>query len=45
MGIIIEESKEEKTFLFDTNDIEIFITNTVKYIIKDIKMLGINPKK
>ena len=41
MGIIIEESREEKTFLFDTTDIEIFIENTVKYIIKDIQMLGV----
>lgn len=45
MGIIIEESKTEKTFMFDTKDIEIFITNSVKYIIKDIQLLGIEPKK
>ena len=41
MGQIIESSTEEKTFMFDTKDIEIFITNTVKYIIKDIQILGI----
>lgn len=41
MGQIIAASKEEKTFLFDTKDIEIFIANTVKYIIKDIQILGI----
>ncbi|MGN1338168.1 MAG: hypothetical protein ACI4WW_06815 [Candidatus Coprovivens sp.] len=45
MGIIIEESKEEKTFIFDTSDIEIFIQNTVKYIIKDIQMLGVLDNK
>lgn len=45
MGIIIEESKEEKTFIFDTTDIEIFIATTVKYIIKDIQMLGITPQR
>ena len=42
MGIIIEESKEEKTFIFDTYDIVKFIDETVKYIIKDIQMLGLN---
>lgn len=41
MGLIIAESKEEKTFLFDTTDIEIFINNSVKYIVKDLQMLGI----
>lgn len=41
MGLIIAESKQEKTFLFDSKDIEVFITNTVKYIIRDIQMLGI----
>jgi hypothetical protein len=41
MGLIIESSKEDKNFLFDIKDIEIFIANTVKYIIKDIQMLGI----
>ncbi len=41
MGQIIASSTEEKTFIFDTKDIEIFIENTVKYIIKDIQMLGI----
>lgn len=45
MGIIIEESKSEKTFMFDTKDIEIFITNTVKYIIKDLEILGIEMRK
>jgi len=45
MSIIIEESKEEKTFLFDSKDIEVFIANTVKYIIKDIQMLGILDQK
>lgn len=44
MGLIIKDSKEEKTFLFDTRDIEVFITNTVKYIIKDVQMLNIKPK-
>jgi len=43
MGLIIVESKEEKTFVFDIHDIEVFITNTVKYIIKDLQMLGIKP--
>ncbi len=42
MGIIIEESKQEKTFIFDTYDIVKFIDETVKYIIKDIQMLGLN---
>lgn len=41
MGIIIMESKKEKTFVFDTKDIEEFIENTVKYIIKDVQILGI----
>lgn len=41
MSIIIEESKEDKTFLFDTTDIKIFIENCVKYILKDIQMLGV----
>lgn len=41
MGLIIEESKKEKNFVFDMTDIEIFITNSVKYIIKDIQLLGI----
>lgn len=45
MGLIIAESKEEKTFMFDTTDIEVFITNSVKYIIKDIQMLGIQPQR
>lgn len=45
MGIIIEESKEEKTFLFDSTDIEEFIKNTVKYIIRDIQMLDIKPQR
>ncbi len=45
MGIIIEEAKKEKNFLFDMNDIEIYIANSVKYIIKDIQMLGIKDEK
>ena len=44
MGYIIEESREEKNFIFDTTDIEKFIDDTVKYIIKDIQMLGIEIK-
>lgn len=43
MGIIIADSKEEKTFIFDTSDIEKFIEDSVKYIIKDIQILGIEP--
>ena len=45
MGIIIEESKEEKTFIFDSTDIEEFIKNTVKYIIRDIQMLDVKPQR
>jgi hypothetical protein len=45
MGLIIKDSKEEKTFLFSTKDIEAFISNTVKYIIKDIQMLDIKPNQ
>jgi hypothetical protein len=45
MGLIIEDSKEEKTFVFDSNDIEEFIKNTVKYIIRDIQMLDIKPHR
>ncbi len=45
MGLIITESKEDKTFLFDTTDIEVFITNSVKYIIKDLQLLGIEPER
>ncbi len=45
MGIIIEDSKEEKTFVFDSKDIEEFIKNTVKYIIRDIQMLDIQPHR
>lgn len=41
MSYIIEESQEEKNFIFDTTDIEKFIDDTVKYIIKDIQMLNI----
>lgn len=40
MGLIIEDSREEKTFIFDINDIELFIKNTVRFIIKDLQMLG-----
>lgn len=45
MGLIIEDSKEEKTFIFDSKDIEEFIKNTVKYIIRDIQMLDIKPQR
>lgn len=45
MGLIIADSQEEKTFLFDTKDIETFINNTTKYIIKDIQILDIKPQK
>lgn len=45
MGIIIEDSKEEKTFIFDSKDIEEFIQNTVKYIIRDIQILDIKPQR
>ena len=41
MGLIIEESKEEKTFMFNTKEIIAFIEETAKYIIKDIQMLRI----
>ena len=41
MGLVIEESKEEKTFVFDTYDIVKFIDETIKYIIKDIQLLDI----
>ena len=41
MGEIIINSREEKTFMFDSKDIEVFIENTVKYIIKDLQMLDI----
>lgn len=41
MGIIIENSQEEKTFVFDTKDIEIFIENSVKYILKDLQILEV----
>ena len=44
MGLIIANSTEEKTFMFDTKDIEVFITNTVKYIIKDLQLLDIKPQ-
>jgi len=40
MGLIIEEAKKEKNFIFDMSDIEIFIANSVKYILKDIQILG-----
>ena len=42
MGIIIEESREEKSFAFDCSDIEKFISDTVKYILKDLQLLGFN---
>ena len=41
MSFIIEESREEKSFTFDSHDIEIFIADTVKYILKDLQMLNI----
>lgn len=41
MGIIIEEAKKDKNFVFDMKDINIFIDNSVKYIIKDLQILGI----
>jgi hypothetical protein len=41
MGEIIVNSREEKTFMFDSKDIEVFIENTVKYIIKDLQMLDV----
>lgn len=41
MGEIIINSREEKTFMFDSKDIEVFIENTVKYIIKDLQMLDV----
>ena len=44
MKLIMIESKNDKNFIFDTNDIKEFINQTVKYIIKDIQMLGISPK-
>lgn len=42
LSLILKEAKEEKTFVFDTSDIYEFISNSVKYIIKDIQMLNIN---
>ena len=42
MGLIIKESGEEKTFIFDTYDIVKFIDETVKYIVRDVQMLGLN---
>ena len=45
MGIIIQNSTQEKTFVFDVRDIEIFVANTTKYIIKDLQMLNILPNK
>ena len=41
MGLIIEEAKKEKNFIFDMNDVETFINNSVKYIIKDLQILGV----
>ena len=41
MGLIIEEAQKEKNFVFDINDVETFITNSVKYIIKDLQILGV----
>lgn len=45
MGLIIQESKQEKTFIFDTSEIKEYINNTVKYIIKDIQILGVLDKR
>ena len=45
MGLIIIESKKEKTFIFDTKDIEEFIEKTVKYIVKDVQILGVLDNK
>jgi hypothetical protein len=45
MGLIIKDSNEVKTFIFDTKDIETFIANTVKYTIKDVQTLDIKPNK
>ena len=42
MGLIIEEKKKKKTFVFDTYDIVKFIDETAKYIIRDVQMLGLN---
>lgn len=41
MGLIIEESKNEKTFIFDTKDVVDFIENSVRYIVKDLQMLDV----
>lgn len=41
MGLIIAESQNEKTFMFNSDEIVAFIDETVKYIIKDLQMLGI----
>ena len=45
MGLILEESKNDKNFVFDIHDVEVFIDNTVKYIIKDLQILGIKDGK
>jgi hypothetical protein len=34
MGIIIEDSKEEKTFVFDTTDIEEFIKTQLNILLE-----------
>lgn len=44
MGIIIANSKEDKPFIFEVEEIERFIEETVKYIIKDIQILDIKPR-
>lgn len=44
MSYIIEESQEEKSFVFDSKDIEQFISDTVKYILKDLQLLNIDIK-
>ena len=45
LKIIIEESHEDKTFMFNTEDIKEYINNSAKYIIKDIEMLSVLNKK
>lgn len=45
MGLIIVNSREHKPFIFDMKDIEVFVENTVKYIIKDIQILDIKPRQ
>ena len=37
MGIIIENSKQEKNYIFDINSINSFIEKTIQIIIKELK--------